>query len=155
MSNARKNQVPNARDQYTTLVVTDEHGKEIPIEYAVDYERAPDAIEAVARLYAYLGDRLPFIAGVLRSDICTKHISPCLLCDELLGDLFAVVDHFMTTERDTIRAAYQKIWPSEEEESQTAEEEDDEKDEGLLDAKKAILASLGEPWEDEDAEAES
>jgi hypothetical protein len=76
-------------------------GKHEDIEYNVYLDDLPAALEVVMDLYRYLQTQIPAVADALRNwRENGEHV------EQAVGELFAVVDHFVTTERDTIRQAY-------------------------------------------------
>jgi hypothetical protein len=88
-------------------------GKEVDLQFSLNDENVPAAIEAITDLYQTLHERLPFIASVLRSCVgkasAGMDIRECALCTPTLGNLLAIVEHFIVTERDTIRDAYGEL----------------------------------------------
>jgi hypothetical protein len=106
------------RERLMSTIQNIVNGNAVDIEYSINPEAVPDAVGAIVELYDYLNRQIPYVRAVLRSCVgkadAGMEIPHCNVCEAELGDLLAVVDHFITTERDTIRHAYSEALSDEE-----------------------------------------
>jgi hypothetical protein len=79
-------------------------GKPEDIEFELNPDAVPEAVAVIVDLYRDLEKQLSVVKAALQENSATQ----------ALGDLFAVVDYFVTTERETIRQAYAEKLTAEE-----------------------------------------
>lgn len=84
-------------------------GKYEDIEYNLNLDEFPEALARIMELYTYLETQIPVV-----KDAVQHWQERTTDAEQALGDLFAVVDAFIVTEKHTIRQAYAEVLTEEE-----------------------------------------